>query len=156
MNFKRFQPQHHLEKGEFKMYAGEREGLTEILRVANLLEGLVVGLVAHLDVFPNIDDLGSHVELLVAHALDVSQEFILKAAINPSFDRDVIGDGLGEGAKCAPAEEEEDSPGAVDNSGISVVDKHVCNIEDGNEDANQAAEELYRFVKHAGRWCAVF
>lgn len=150
MNSKRFRPQIHLEKGESKIYVAERKALTEILRVADLLENLVVGLVAHLDIFSNIDEPGSHVELLIAHVLDLSQELVLEAAINPSFDRDVIGNGLGEGAECAPAEEEEDSPGAVDNSGISVIDKRVCNVEDGNKDGNQSAEELHRLVKHAG------
>lgn len=72
--------------------------LTELLCVADFLDNLFVGLIAHFYVFPNIDELGSHVELLITHILDLSQELVLPAAINPSFDRDMLGNGMGEGA----------------------------------------------------------
>lgn len=85
------------------MYVGGEPVLTKILRVADFLKSLIVGLVAYFDVFTNIDELGPHVELFVAHVLDLPQKLVLQATIDPPFDRDVLGNGLGDGAECAPA-----------------------------------------------------
>lgn len=157
MNFDNFRPQCHFEKRrESNTHVERKRVLTEILRIADFLKSLIVGLIAYFDVFTNIDEPGPHVELFVAHVLDLPQKLVLQATIDPSFDRDVLGNGLGEGAECAPAEEEEDGTGAVDYGCISVVDECVREVEYRNEDANQTAEELHRLVKHLGQCWAVF
>lgn len=144
-----------MRKGESNIYVGRKTVLTEILRVADFLKSLVVGLVAYFDLFTNIDEPGPHVELFVAHVLDLPQKLVLQATIDPPFDRDVLGNGLGEGAECAPADEEEDGTGAVDYGCISVVDECARKVEYRNEDANQTAKDLHHLVKHLGRFCAV-
>lgn len=130
--------------------------LTNVLCVAYLLKDTVVVLVAHLDIFPSIDQPGSHVELLIARVLDFSPELILQTAVDPPGNRDVLGDGLEKAAECAPAEEEDGSTGTVDDDRIGVVNKCVHDVEDGNEGANKAAEQLRGLAKHSERRLSVF
>ena len=75
----------------------------------------------------------------------------MQAVVEPPFDLDVLGGGLGEGAERAPEEEEEDGTSAVDDGCVGVVGECVRDVEDGDEDADQAAEGLHGLVKHAGR-----
>lgn len=93
---------------------------------------------------------------MVARVLDFSLELILQAAVDPPGDRDVLGDGLGKGAECVPAEEDDGSTGAVDDDRIGVVDKCIHDVEDGNEGANKAAELLRGLAKHSERQLTVF
>lgn len=88
---------------------------------------------------------------MVAHVLDLPQEGILQAAVEPPFDRDVLGDGLEEGTECAPEEEEEDGTSAVDDGRIGVIGECVRDVEDGDEDGDQVVERLHGLVKHCGR-----
>lgn len=93
---------------------------------------------------------------MIAHVLDFSLELILQTAVDPPGNRDVLGDGLGKAAECVPAEEDDDSTGAVDDGRICVVEKCVHDVEDGNEGANKAAEQLRGLAKHSERRLNVF
>lgn len=76
----------------------------------------------------------------------------MEASANVPFDGYMLADRMEEGAERAPAEEDDDGTGAVDDGGQGEVDEYVQDVEDCDEDAHQAAEELHDFGKHVERF----
>lgn len=134
----------------------ERSKLTEVLCLADLVEDPAVVPVAHLDVFSSIDKPSSHVELLKARVPDFSQEFVLQAAVDPSFDRHVLCDGMAKSTDCAPTEHKDGSTSAVDDGRIGVVDERASHVKAGGEDANKVAKQFHGLAWHSGRRLPVF